>query len=140
MAFWDMYKTPLEKAIEARGQKVMAGGYNFWQDPQFRPAAEGIRTSGARNLEDLTAVLPRAKVGGPAAAKMLENASARTSGDVLNLGTNMATTLPDKYIGEGAQAGGAGWNRAMDLVNLMEKYKTRHTQTQCYKKQDKHGR
>jgi len=119
-------KTVLEKLMEARGERAIKGGYKPWTLPEYRPMVEGIRTAGARSLEDLAATLPQTDVRGPAAAKILENAADQTSGNILDLNTRLAS-VPESYIESGRSAAdvAAGRKQAEKQMLLDAYFKTK---------------
>jgi len=90
----------LENLVIARGKKAYRGQINPWDLPEWRPSVEGIRTSGARNLEDLGSAIRKSDVRGPAAGLLLGRQGEATEGNVLNLATNLAQ-VPGQYVQQG---------------------------------------
>ncbi len=132
------YSTDLESLIAARGKRAIKGQINPWELPQFAPTVQGIRTTGARTLEDLYGSMVKSGVSGPAAGTLLEKGYQGTQGNVLNLANSLAN-LPETYIGQGIQAEEQAQGRATResefIRNMVEQRKMRHLQEKTAKAQ-----
>lgn len=119
----------LEDLIISRGRKAYSGQINPWDLSQWQPSVQGVRTMGARTLEDLSSTLRKSDVSGPAAATLMGRAQEGTQGNILNLATNLAG-VPEGYVQQGLGAEQNKEQRELERMKMLiaarEARKSRH--------------
>ncbi len=118
----------LENLMLGRSKRAILGKIKPTDLPEWGATEEGIRTTGARNLEDVNAALRKADVTGSAAGTVLERVAQGTKGNILDL-YNKWRGVPEDYINQGAAIEEADQARAEHERQLMfQTYLTKRAQ------------
>lgn len=114
--------TTLEALAANRGRKQILGQLDPWEDPNFTSAVRGLRTQGARRLEDLRTAIGKTDVSGPAAGTLLARSGEATGGDALNL-VNQMREGQEKYVEQGisGEEASAGRDLAVQQMAMQKK-------------------
>lgn len=120
MAFEAMQATrALEKELVDRARGELSGKVNPWDDPRWKPLAEGVRTNTEQTMDAIAKNLNQTGVTGPAAGLVLEKAKESGDNQVLNLANGLRSGQ-NQDITQGLTAGANRLNQAMQFYAQRE--------------------
>lgn len=109
--------TTLEALTAERGRKQILGQLDPWDNPNFAATVQGVRTQGARRLEDLRTASLKSGIGGPAAGTLLEKSGEATGGNVLDLANQMREGQ-EGYVAQGISGEEASAGRDLQVQQM----------------------